>query len=208
MKDTHGFSVSRDSARNLLKNGKPFFVNPIANGSMAVLNVGCIIPVGQEEPSFYQAGWASGKIIVGTGDCCEGFVIALTDDSDRNSHGQIAMIQAIDFNVHCLNPIIFNVEGTDQNGAKKLFQQLGFLATGAGCSGSGVRFVHFRPIPQVIPIVPSSEKLFTNKKWFHTNPLTDIDNIWERLEKNGIAVDRALTVAAQREFTFLDFRKS
>lgn len=206
MKNTHSFSVSKDNGNDLLKNGKPFFTSPIANGCMATLNVGCIIPAGQKEQSFYQAGWALGKIIVGTGSCCEGFVIALTDDDANDCHGKIAMIQAIDFNVHRLNPIIFTVEGTDGKGAKKLYKQLGFLATGAGCSGKGVRFVHFRPIPQVIPIVPSSEELVSYETWFHLNPLTGISDIWERLEKNGINVDRKLTMAAQEEFTFLNLR--
>lgn len=201
---TTQFTFSEDR-RTLLKDGQPFFVSPIANDCMATMNVGCAMPKSKasEKPVFYQEGWADGTVVVGTGNCCEGYVIALCD-MENSGRGMIAMIQGIDFNVYHLNPIVFTTQASDGKGGEITYEHLGLLATGAGCSGKGVRFVHFKAIPTVIPIVPTEEadSICPYRAWFRTDPLVRLADIWERFKKHGIAVDHDRTLAAQKEFSF------
>jgi hypothetical protein len=114
------------------------------------------------------------------------------------------MIQGIDFNVYQLNPIYFKTKRSDGKGGEVEHMNLGLLATGAGCSGKGVRFVHFEALPTVIQIVSSEEadSIQRYESWFYTNPLENLRSIWTRFEKHGINVDRERTMAAQKEFTF------
>jgi hypothetical protein len=196
------FTISKDR-NTLLKDGQPFYTSPIANDCMGSINVGCVVPQDflEKKPSglsFYQAGWAHGTVLIGTGSCCEGFAVAICDHGEGS--GKISAIQGIDFNIYHINPIVFTTKGHED----KEYDNLGFLVTGAGCSGKGVRFVHFKALPTVIPIVPSDENLFSHETWFTLDPLTRISDIWERLEKHGIKVDRERTLAAQKEFTFFN----
>jgi hypothetical protein len=203
------FTIDSKDGLVLLKDGKPFFKSPIANKCMAEMNVGCVMPT-EDQPTFYQAGWANGTVIVGTGNCCEGYVISLVDrKEDDEGRGMIAMIQGIDFNVFQLNPVFFRTKGPDGKGGETTYDHLGVLATGAGCSGKGVRFIHFKALPIVTLIVSSEEadSIQGYTSWFHTNPLERLKDIWDRFEKHGIDVDRERTLAAQKEFSFFRRRR-
>lgn len=201
-----GLFTFSDDGMTLLKDGKPFFKSPIANECMGHMNVGCVaLPKEKDDPMFYQAGWANGTVVVGTGSCCEGYVISLVDRKEDNESRGIAMIQGIDFNVYRVDPIWFNAKGMDG----KTYETLGLLATGAGCSGKGIRFIDFKALPTVISIVPTDEAgtLRSHERWFHTNPFNDVKDIWERFEKNGIDVNRERTLAAPQEFSFFGHRR-
>ena len=188
------FSISKDG-KTLLMGDQPFYVSQIANDCMGHLNVGCVVP--SRRLSFYESGWAKGTVLVGTGSCCEGFVVALCEgeDDSKDGCGKIVAIQAIDFNVYRISPVIF---WDNEN------ERLGFLVTGSGCSGMGVRFVHFKALPVVIQIVSTDEAkaLPTKILWSTFDPLCHLRDIWDRLGKNGINVDQERTIAAQTEFSF------
>lgn len=199
------FTISEDEGQeSMLKNGEPFFTtNFIANRAFAKIYTSCIVPDGGQwkDVQFFRD---HSKMIVGTGGCCSGYVIALSTDEHNGKRGKVVSIQAIDFNVVRLTPIVLKEK---PYGDGKLHTELGFLATGSGCSGSGVRYVQFKALPKVIDIVPSRETPDgSSSRWFKIDPLVDVGDIWERLDQHKIEVDRERTLAAQKEFTFLNRR--
>jgi hypothetical protein len=194
MKNTYSFPATHDA---VLRNGKPFFTSPINNSCMSSMKVGIVIPHFGERAvddvtglGHYGTAWADvgSEIVVGGGSCCYGYLMGITHDSKINA------ILAIDFNIKRIEPVIFFTR-TYKDRTEEI-PALGLLVSGAGCSGAGVRFVDFtKTTPTSTPIVVTDEKIVSYDKWLAGyNPL-DVKDIWERLQKVGIKVDKERTLA-------------
>jgi hypothetical protein len=198
---TRNFSFSNDRM-SVLNNGYAFFTTPIANKCMASLHVGLVLPdvaTFQKDDSIfpgYQApywGAHNTRVVVGGGSCCDGYLIALNDE------GKITKILAIDFNIRRIVPIVYSIPCKKVEGVEDTM--LGLLVSGAGCSGTGVRFVDFdRVTPTSTPVVSSKEEVVPYNSWLRGADPLSVADIWERLEKIGIKADKERTAMAVKAF--------
>lgn len=191
------FSFSNDHM-TVMKDGTPFFVSPISNPCMASLHVGMVLPeirlgVLPEAGStilVLKGDWVdlSTSILVAGGNCCHGYLIGVSPEA------KITKILAIDFNVRRIVPIIYKSD---------VGMELGLLVSGAGCSGSGVRFVDFnRKIPVSTTVVGSEEKVKSYESWLYGADPLSVADIWDRLQKIGILADQERTAEAIKTFAF------
>lgn len=203
------YSFSKDNL-TVLKENVEFFTSPIANHCMAPLFVGLVMPKKNKPfnkddsvfPGYVAPYWGSAttEVIVAGGNCCDGYIIAVSDK------GKITAILAIDFNIRQIVPIVYRVPKQGSENAEEDVI-IGLLVSGAGCSGKGVRFVDFnRVTPTSTPVVATEEEVRSYDSWLYgANPLK-VDDIWERLEKIGVKADKELTEKAVAAFS--TFRSS
>ncbi len=188
------YGFSRDNLA-LLLDGKIFFTSPIANDCMGSLHVGLVmdsekIEVQLKDPMHtdnkpFNVGWAETAVIVAGGNCCDGYVIGVSKE------GKITKILAVDFNIRRIVPVVYSIPNKDPK--KEPFVVIGLLVSGSGCSGSGVRFIDFNrvtPTSTVIVATDEIDQVKSYKEWLYgASPLT-VPDIWERIQKAGINVDK------------------
>jgi len=201
MNTNNSFSFSRDNL-SVLKIGSAYFTTPVANDCMASLHVGLVLPDVQSFktddsilPGYQSPYWGAHntRVVVGGGNCCDGYLIALNDE------GKVTKILAIDFNIRRIVPIIYSVPATEPE--KGETTKLGLLVSGAGCSGKGARFVDFnRVTPTSTPVITTEEEVVSYNSWLYGSDPLKVADIWERLEKIGIKADKERTAMAIKVF--------
>jgi hypothetical protein len=184
------FSFSDDNL-SVLKNNSAYFTSPIATPGAASFHVGLVLPNVEETPFYWNSN--TPRVVVGGGNCCDGYLIALSDE------GKICKILAIDFNIRRIVPVIYNLPSTES--VRDEITMLGLLVSGAGCSGTGVRFVDFnRVTPISTPVITTNETVKSYNSWLYGADPLSVADIWERLEKIGVKVDQEKTAVAVKAF--------
>jgi hypothetical protein len=187
----------------VLKDGEAFFVSQIANKCMGSLCIGLQLPPvactvkddgvcsGYRGPYW---GNSQTEIFVGGGSCCDGYLMGVSPE------GKITKILAIDFNIRCIQPIIW-METKGSPTVPEEVAMLGLLVSGAGCSGYGVRFVDFnRVTPVSMTVVGTEEAIKRSDFWRNGGDPFSVADIWDRLAKLGIKADKERTAMASKAF--------
>lgn len=182
MKNTD-FTFS-DDRKALLRNGKEFY-RPSMIGCRDGVNCALLLN-GSARNLSHSDGKADVShvydVVIGTGNCCHGYLVFM------NEHGVIDM-QSLDFNVCGFHPVVHTVKSRCGDG--KEYQVLGFLAWGAGCDGSGIRFISgiMDGLPKVVTIVSSEEGGKAYNSWFYMSSVLNYPGLWEKLEAAGVKAD-------------------
>ncbi len=139
-------------------------------------------------------GNAQTEIIVGGGNCCDGYLMGV------NPEGKLTKILAIDFNIRRIKPFIFMETKGSPAGPEEV-AMLGLLVSGGGCSGYGVRFVDFnRVTPVSTTVVGTEEAIKRSDFWLRGGDPFSVADIWDRLAKLGINADKERTAMASKAF--------
>ena len=147
-------------------------------GMLDYINVVCDV---NAQDITISNGCRGHRFLIGTGGCCHGCLL-VTEVS-----GYVQAVQPIDFNIVGALPVVHEIVGHEG----KPFRDCGVLVWGAGCSGSGVRFVSrlWSGAPTVTVVVPTSEASSRYHSWLYCSGiLSMVPDIFDRMKAIGIRV--------------------